>query len=162
MNKKLVVVVVGTLAAGALFARPHGGPRGGFCGPRMCAPVHHHHHSGWGRGGRNFWPGFVGGLVGGVVANTVVRPTVYRTPTVITTTPIITTPVVTTPVVTTPVVTTPVVATTVYTPPATIQTAYATQQVWVPGVYVDQTQPNGTVVRVWQPGHYETRSVPVL
>ena len=50
----------------------------------------------------------------------------------------------TTPVVTAPVVSTPV---------------YSTQNVWVEGRYVDQVQPNGTVLRVWQPGHYETRQV---
>lgn len=135
MNKKLVVVLGVTLAAGALFARPHGGPRG----PVMHARVpmhHHHHHSAWGRGGSHFWPGFVGGVVGGVVARSIV------TPTVVTTTPV----VYTTPTV---VTTTPVVAAPVYT----------TQQVWVQGAYIDQVQPNGTIVRVWQPGHYETRSV---
>lgn len=28
--------------------------------------------------------------------------------------------------------------------------------IWVEGRYVDQVQPNGVVIRVWQPGHYET------
>ena len=147
MNKKVILTFGMVLAAGALFARPHGGfggPRGGFGGPRPAPMMHHHHHHHhggfWGRGGRNFWPGFVGGVVGGVIADAVIGPTVVA-PTVVTT------PVVTTPVVTTPVVTTPVVTTSVYTP----------QQVWVPGGYVDQIQPNGTVVRVWQPGHYEMR-----
>lgn len=30
-------------------------------------------------------------------------------------------------------------------------------QVWVEGRYVQQVQPNGTVVQVWQNGHYEMR-----
>ena len=34
-----------------------------------------------------------------------------------------------------------------------------TQNVWVEGRYVDQVQANGTTVRVWQPGHYEQRTV---
>lgn len=76
-------------------------------------------------------------MVGGVIANSVV------------TTPVVAAPVVTTPVVTTPIVTTSVVA----------APAYTTQQVWVEGRYIDQVQPNGTVVRVWQAGHYETRQV---
>lgn len=38
---------------------------------------------------------------------------------------------------------------------------YQTQNVWVEGQYVDQVQANGTVVRVWQPGHYEQRQVQV-
>lgn len=94
----------------------------------------------WGRGGRNFWPGFVGGVVGGLVYDAITpSPSV-----VVTTPPVVTTPVVTTPVVTTPVVTAPV---------ATVQ------NVWVEGRYVDQVQPNGVVIRVWQPGHYEQRTV---
>lgn len=147
MNKKMILVFGAVLAAGTLMARPgFGGPRGGFGGPRggfsrrpapmmhhRPAPImHHHHHSGWGHGGRHFWPGFVGGVVGGVLTDAIIGPRV------------ITTPVVAAPVVTTPVVTTPV---------------YTTQQVWIPGKYVDQIQPNGTVIRVWQPGHYESRQI---
>jgi hypothetical protein len=50
--------------------------------------------------------------------------------------------------VTTPVVVTP-------QPVATVQS------VWVEGRYVDQVQPNGTLLRVWQPGHYEQRTLVV-
>lgn len=156
MNKamKMMTVLGAVLCAGVCMARPHGGPHGGpgrGHGPVMRVggfghrppPVHHHHHSHsvWGRGGRNFWPGFVGGVVGGLVYDTFTpSPVVVTTPTVVTT------PVVTTPVVTTPIVTTPV---------------YTTQSVWVEGRYVDQVQANGTVIRVWQPGHYEQRQVVV-
>ena len=87
-----------------------------------------------GRGGRNFWPAAVGGFVGGVVANAVVSPS----------TVVVSSPVVSAPVVSAPIVSTPV---------------YTTQQVWVPGTYVDQVQVNGTIVRVWVPGHWETRQV---
>jgi len=151
MNKKTVLILGVALAAGAVWARPHhgGGPHGGprgpmvhHVGPRMPMhrpPPHFRHHGGWGHSGRYFWPGFVGGVIGGVVADALVAPTVITTPTV----------------VTTPVVAAPVVAPTVYS----AQPVCTTQQVWVPGAYVDQVQPNGTVVRIWQPGHYETRSV---
>jgi hypothetical protein len=57
-------------------------------------------------------------------------------------------------VTTTPVVATPVVTTT-GAPVTTVQ------NVWVEGRYVDQVQPNGTVIRTWSPGHYEQRSVVV-
>ena len=40
-----------------------------------------------------------------------------------------------------------------------VQQTTTTERVWVEGRYVDQVQSNGTIVRVWQPGHYETRTV---
>lgn len=134
--KKIVVMTAVCIVAMGAFARPHGG---GFHRP---PPPVRHHHSVWGRGGSHFWPGFVGGVVGGALATTVVRPSP-----VVVTTPVVTTPVVTTPVVVTqPVVTAPVTQ---------------VQNVWVEGRYIDQVQANGSVVRVWQPGHYEQRTVVV-
>ena len=104
------------------------GHHGGGFRPAPPPPVHHHHHgSAWGRGGSNFWPGFVGGVIGGALVDAVVSPA----PVVVTPAPVVVAP--------TPVVT--------------------TQNVWVEGRYIDQVQPNGTVLRVWQPGHYETRQV---
>ena len=140
MNKlKLVVALGACVMAGAVFAGPHGP---GF--HHHPAPIHHHCHGGfWGRGGSHFWPGFVGGVVGGVIGSAIAEPApvVVTTPTVVTTTPVVTTPVVTQTVVAQPVQT--------------------VQNVWVEGRYVDQVQANGTVVRVWQPGHYEQRTVVV-
>ena len=62
------------------------------------------------------------------------------------------------------VVTQPVVVqqpTTVVQQPIITAPVTQTQNVWVEGRYVDQVQANGTVVRVWQPGHYEQRTVTV-
>ena len=148
MNKKVILTVGLAVFAASLFAGPHGGgrgPGGRHHGVHHFAPRHHqhHHHSAWGRGGRHFWPGFAGGVVGGIVGRTLVQNYV-TTPTVVTTPPVVTTPT----VVTTPVVVTPQPVTTV-------------SSVWVEGRYVDQVQANGTVVRVWQPGHYEQRTVVV-
>ncbi len=145
INKILIVAVAAIACVGVANARPHGGgPRMGFHGGPPPPHHHHHHHSSfWGRGGRHFWPGFVGGVVGGLVTDVVVGPSYYRSPT------IVTTPTVVTPapvVVQQPVVVQP-------TP------TYVTQNVWVEGRYVDQVQANGTVIRVWQPGHYEQRQV---
>ena len=53
-------------------------------------------------------------------------------------------------------VTTPTVVTTT---PVVTAPAATVQNVWVEGRYVDQVQANGTVIRVWQPGHYEQREV---
>lgn len=143
MKMTMVVAIAAVMCAGMTYAKGHHG--GGFGGPRPMmgghggfrpAPVHHHHHgSVWGRGGSNFWPGFVGGVIGGALVDAVVPSPVVVAPSPV---------VVSTPVVTTPVVSTPMVS---------------TQNVWVEGRYVDQVQPNGTVLRVWQPGHYETRQV---
>ena len=152
MNKKLVVAGIAalTLAFGA-SARPHGpgfGPRGpGF---------HHHHHGGfWGRGGRHFWPGFVGGVVGGALYDAVTYPRYYGysgvvvapTPTVVTTPPV----VVQQPA---PVVVQQPAPVVVQQPAPVVVQQPVAQNVWVEGRYVDQVQANGTVVRVWQPGHY--------
>jgi len=142
--KKMIVMVAIAGAAASVLAGPHGCHRP--CGPGWGhrPPPPPHHHYGWGRGGCNFWPGFIGGMIGGAVANAIVEPSPV----------VVTTPVVTTPVVTTPVVTTPVVV-----QPTAVQAVTQTQNVWVEGRYVDQVQANGTVVRVWQPGHYEQRAV---
>lgn len=149
MKKTLIIATLAVACAGTCLARPHGGHgghRGGFGGPRPMmyhggGHHHSHHHGGsfWGHGGRNFWPGFVGGMVGGVVGGVVApRPSVVVAPTpVITPAPVVVNPA---PVV----VSTPV---------------YTTQNVWVEGRYVDQVQPNGAILRVWQPGHYEQRQV---
>lgn len=156
MNKMKMIVAIGAVVmAGAVFARPFGpGPGFHHHGP---APYHHHHHGGfWGHGGRHFWPGFVGGVVGGIVGTAIAEPTVVVASPTVVTTPVVTTPVVTTPVVTTPVVTTPVVA-----QPVVAQPVQTVQNIWVEGRYIDQVQANGTVVRVWQPGHYEQRTVVV-
>lgn len=110
------------------------------------------HYDGWGRGGCNFWPGFVGGLIGGAImsrasspAPTIVQQPVVQQP-VIVQQPVV---VQSQPVV----VQQPVVQQVVRQPVTQVQ------NVWVEGRYVDQVQANGTVVRTWQPGHYEQRSV---
>lgn len=146
MKKILIVMLVATAAAGA-YARPHGGHGFGHRPPPM-----HHHHSFWGHGGSHFWPGFVGGVVGGALAS---RTVVTPAPVVVAPSPVVVTPA---PVVVTQptVVTQPVVAQPVVAAPVT-----QVQNVWVEGQYVDQVQANGTVVRVWSPGHYEQRTVVV-
>jgi len=151
MNKKAIVMAVALIASMGVFAKGHGGHGGpghhgapgvGHRAPAPVvvrhhsapppAPAHHHHRhhhhdrSFWGRGGSNFWPGFVGGVVGGVLVDAVTpAPVVVGSPAVITT-------------------------------PAPLA---RTETIWVEGRYEDQVQPNGTVIRVWRPGHYEHRTV---
>jgi len=164
--KKMMIMMGVAAAAVGVFAGPcggggcgggrgggrgcGGGGGGGGCRPcrpvcrpcrpcRPCGPGWGCRPCGgdwWGRGGRNFWPGFIGGVVGGIACNAVATPC-YRETVVVQSAPT---------VVTQPVVVQQPVVQSVVTQPT---------QVWVEGRYVDQVQANGSVVRVWQPGHYE-------
>ena len=157
MKKLVIAIVLAAVSTGA-FAHGHrggwhGGPHhGGF---RRPPPIHHgyhhhHYHGGcWGRGGRYFWPGFVGGVVGGVVGTTLARPYYSETVVVQPAPTVVTQPVV---VQQPAVVTQPVV---VQQPTVIQQPVVQRQPVWVEGRYVDQVQANGSTVRIWQPGHYE-------
>ena len=140
MKKILIALSIAAISAGA-FAYPH---HGGFHHHPM--PHHHHHYSYWGHGGRGFWPGFVGGVVGGAIVSSVVdtRPVVVTQPAV----------------VAAPVVVQPQPVVVQQPQPVVVQQPQpVVQQVWVEGQYVDQVQPNGSTVRVWNPGHYEQRTV---
>ena len=159
MNNNIRKICVLTLALAtslALCARPGpgrgpGGPgRGGFGGPRGPAPMHHgghhHHHHHHHRGtGVAIGAGILGA---GLVASAIYDATHPRT-VVVESAPVVVTPAVQ-PVVVTPA---PVVTTGHY--------ETQVQNVWVEGRYIDQTTPQGTIVRVWQPGHYEQQSTQV-
>ena len=148
--KKLVIALALVAVSTGAFARGwhH---HGGYHHHGWHHGYYHHHHGGyWGPGGRYFWPGFVGGVVGGALYSAVARP--YYTDTVIVepATTVVTTPtVVQQPVV---VQQQPVV---VQQPTVIQQPVVQRQPVWVEGRYVDQVQSNGSTIRVWQPGHYE-------
>ena len=151
--KKICVLAMALATSLALCARPGpgrgpggpGGPRGGGHGP---APMHHggghhhHHHRGTG-----FAVG-AGILGAGLVASAIYDATHPR-PVIVESAPVVVTPAVQ-PVVVTPA---PVVTTGHY--------VTQVQNVWVEGRYIDQTTPQGTIVRVWQPGHYEQQSTQV-
>jgi len=104
---------------------------------------------GWGYGACAVGAGLVGGLLGAAIYDAV-RPT----PTVVREPAYVQQPVV---VQAQPVVVQqqqPVVVQQQALPAA--QPA-ARQTVWVEGCYISQTQADGSVVRVWNPGHYEQR-----
>ena len=72
MNRKMLAIVmtVGLClsALGHPGPMPHPGPHRGPAPIPAPMPHHsHHHNSAWGRGGSNFWPGFVGGLIGSTI-----------------------------------------------------------------------------------------------
>lgn len=135
----LLAVLGAVMFTGVCDARPR--PRHGHCAPRH---HHHHHHC---RAGA-FVGGVVGGMVGGLIYNSVApRSAVVSSPVVVQSSPV----VVSAPA---PVVVQPA-------PVVVNQPVYQTQNVWVEGAYQDQVQANGTVMRVWVPGHYEQRTVQV-
>lgn len=135
MKGKLVVAVVASALSLGAFAAPHHRPP-----PRPIHHAHHHHH----HYAHAALGGFIGGVIGGVVYNAIAAdPVVVAQPVV----------------VQQPAVVVPPPPVVVQPQPAVRQTVV--QNVWVEGRYVDQVQPNGTVIRVWQPGHYEQRTVVV-
>ena len=148
MNRHLVLILaVAVTAASAVCARPYG--------PVFYGGRHGRYHGG-------FAAGVVGGaFVGGMIHNAIrpYRPVVYApAPVVVRPAPV----VVQQPVVIQPapaVVQQPVVAPPAPESAAVSAPAVPTQRVWVEGCYVDQVRPDGSLVKVWQPGRYVT--VPV-
>ena len=148
MNRHLVLILaVAVTAASAVCARPYG--------PVFYGGRHGRYHGG-------FAAGVVGGaFVGGMIHNAIrpYRPVVYApAPVVVQPAPV----VVQQPVVvqSAPVVVQqPVVAPPAPESAAVSAPAVRTQRVWVEGCYVDQVRPDGSLVKVWQPGRYVT--VPV-
>ena len=152
--KKFFVLTMALATSLVLCARPGpgrgpGGPRGGFGGPHHGpAPMHHggHHHHHHHRG-----TGFAvgAGILGaGLVASAIYDATHPR--------PVI--------VEQAPVVVTPAVQPVVVTPPPVVTTGHyetRVQNVCVEGRYIAQATTQGTIVRVWQPGHYEQQSTQV-
>ena len=140
--KKVIVFAIALVAASTLLARGHAPYRP----PHVSVHTSHHHHHG---SGGAIAAGIVGGaLLGGLVASAVSTPA----PVVVTPAPTVVAPA---PVV----VQQPVV---VQSAPVVVQQpVYQTQNVGVGGRYVDTVQPNGTVLRTWQPGHYEQRTIQI-
>ena len=132
--KKIVLLAMATMMFGGLVARPHGGHR------PPPPPRHHSHHSHY-RGGIHgrHAAGFATGVIGGAIVGGIVSEALRPRTVVVESQPVVVTPA----------------------PVAVQQPVYQVQNVWVEGRYVDQIQANGSVVRVWQPGHYEQRQVQV-
>ena len=141
MNRHLVLILaVAVTAASAVCARPYG--------PVFYGGRHGRYHGG-------FAAGVVGGaFVGGMIHNAIrpYRPVVYSPAPVVVQQPVVIQPA---PVV----VQQPVVAPPAPESAAVPASAVRTQRVWVEGCYVDQVRPDGSLVKVWQPGRYVT--VPV-
>ena len=155
MNRhRVLILAVAVTAASAVCARPYG--------PVFYGGRHGRYHGG-------FAAGVVGGaFVGGMIHNAIrpYRPVVYSpAPVVVQPAPVVvqSAPVVVQqPVVVQSapaVVQQPVVAPPAPESAAVPAPAFPTQRVWVEGCYVAQVRPDGSLVKVWQPGRYVT--VPV-
>ena len=132
MNKMIKVFLIALMAATATTAFAR----------------HHHHHRGTG-----FAIG-AGILGAGLLASTIYDAT-HPAP-VVAPAPVVVTPA--------PVVVAPQPQVVVQTPPPAVVTGHyetRVQNVWVEGRYIDQTTPQGGVVRTWQPGHYEQQQTQV-
>ena len=141
MNRHLVLILaVAVTAASAVCARPYG--------PVFYGGRHGRYHGG-------FAAGVVGGaFVGGMIHNAIrpYRPVVYSPAPVVVQQPVVVQPA-------PAVVQQPVVAPPAPEPAAVPAPVVPTQRVWAEGCYVDQVRPDGSLVKVWQPGRYVT--VPV-
>ena len=141
MNRhRVLILAVAVTAASAVCARPYG--------PVFYGGRHGRYHGG-------FAAGVVGGaFVGGMIHNAIrpYRPVVYSPAPVVVQQPVVVQP-------SPAVVQQPVVAPPAPESAAVSAPAVPTQRVWVEGCYVDQVRPDGSLVKVWQPGRYVT--VPV-
>ena len=135
MNKMIKMSLIALMAATATTAFAHHHP-------------HHHHHGG---AGLAIGAGVLGaGLLASAIYDAT-HPRPYVAPA----------PVVVTPA---PVVVAPQPQVVVQTPAPVVTTGHyetRVQNVWVEGRYIDQATPQGTVIRTWQPGHYEQQSTQV-
>lgn len=136
MNKMIKMFLIALMAATTTTAFAH---------------HHHHHHRGTG-----FAIG-AGILGAGLLASTIYDAThPAPPPPVVAPAPVVVTPA--------PVVVAPQPQVVVQTPPPVVATGHyetRVQNVWVEGRYIDQTTPQGNVVRTWQPGHYEQQQTQV-
>ena len=142
--KKLIALTLAVLAFSPAFAWHHS----------HCYHHHHHHHdgSGWGAVG----VGLAAGVVGAALYNAVrpePRVVVQPSPVVVQQPVVVPQPT----VVQQPVVIQQPVQTVVQQPVVQQVAPAPVRNVWVEGAYVNQIQPDGTVQRVWNPGHYEQR-----
>ena len=135
MNKLIKMSLIALMAATATTAFAHHHP-------------HHHHHGG---AGLAIGAGVLGaGLLASAIYDAT-HPRPYVAPA----------PVVVTPA---PVVVAPQPQVVVQTPAPVVTTGHyetRVQNVWVEGRYIDQQTPQGTIVRTWQPGHYEQQQTQV-
>ena len=145
MKKAIILILVGIFAMN-VFAAPHKpkhSHRPPPAPPRHHVPHHapkhhaHHHHKSGGAA-------VAAGIIGGAIVGAAIAESLKPDPVVVTPAPV--------------VVPQPVV---VQHPVVVAQPVSQVQNVWVEGRYVHRRDAHGRMVRVWEPGHYEQRTVTI-
>lgn len=145
MKKAIILILVGIFAMN-VFAAPHKpkhSHRPPPAPPRHHVPHHapkhhaHHHHKSGGAA-------VAAGIIGGAIVGAAIAESLKPDPVVVTPAPV---------VVPQPVVVQP--------PVVVAQPVTQVQNVWVEGRYVHRRDAHGRMIRVWEPGHYEQRTVVV-
>ena len=151
MRKTVLMVMMSVIFANIMMAAPHKpkhAPRPHTPPPRHHVPHHppkhhapkhhdHHHHKSGGAA-------VAAGIIGGAIVGAAIAESLKPDPVVVTPAPV--------------VVPQPVV---VQQPVVVAQPVTQVQNVWVEGRYVHRRDAHGRMVRVWEPGHYEQRTVAI-
>ena len=150
MKKAIILILIGAFAMNMMAAphKPKHSHRPPPAPPRHHVPHHppkhhapkhhaHHHHKSGGAA-------VAAGIIGGAIVGAAIAESLKPDPVVVTPAPV--------------VVPQPVV---VQQPVVVAQPVTQVQNVWVEGRYVHRRDAHGRMIRVWEPGHYEQRTVTV-
>lgn len=147
MKKTIMILLVGAFAM-SVFSAPHKPKQSHRPAPR---PPRHHvpdhpskHHAPKHHNHKSSGAAVAAGIIGGAIVGAAVVESLRPDPVVVTPAPV--------------VVPQPVV---VHQPVVAVQPVTQVQNVWVEGRYVHRRDAHGRMVRVWEPGHYEQRTVTI-
>lgn len=147
MKKTIMILLVGAFAM-SVFSAPHKPKQSHRPAPR---PPRHHvpdhpskHHTPKHHNHKSSGAAVAAGIIGGAIVGAAVVESLRPDPVVVTPAPV--------------VVPQPVV---VHQPVVAVQPVTQVQNVWVEGRYVHRRDAHGRMVRVWEPGHYEQRTVTI-
>lgn len=142
-----MILLVGAFAM-SVFSAPHKPKQSHRPAPR---PPRHHvpdhpskHHTPKHHNHKSSGAAVAAGIIGGAIVGAAVVESLRPDPVVVTPAPV--------------VVPQPVV---VHQPVVAVQPVTQVQNVWVEGRYVHRRDAHGRMVRVWEPGHYEQRTVTI-
>jgi hypothetical protein len=144
MKKAIILILIGIFAMNvfAVLHKPKHSHRPPPAPPRHHVPHHppkhhapkhhdHHHHKSGGAA-------VAAGIIGGAIVGAAIAESLKPDPVVVTPAPVV-----------------------VQQPVVVAQPVTQVQNVWVEGRYVHRRDAHGRMVRVWEPGHYEQRTVTI-